>query len=432
MPTFSFLNAYDGVILAIICIGAVYADRVTQSQIRGLIHRTKQGIERTSQLLDRSASGTFEKRFSISSREFEELQALLMLQLLLIWHGDAQTRASARSENKRLSYLVRQYGLLDLARRDEVAAYSYLHNLAPGETVDPLRWNWHSWVEQEKRSRLMYLVFSLDTALTIYFNCEPQFNPSEIKLPLPCDDAAWEAVDPEVCAQALGLQGEEVQRAKNVSGSLRLKQLELHHVLNALHGNSIAIQPRTTNVYSKFILIHAIHIRIWEAQRQRSCEISAQSSGRPPSPHTVAQTQAYFTSISTALARWKQSWDEDMQLQYPPSVANPEFVPRRFGFCRDGVHFYWLARAFIQPDRVHDWQLPADTRFRQAMNGLKQVREWSRSEGARRGEEPGSVADIDYSYGTKALDLDMKMLFRPIGEVYDSQPKDSDGVQTGY
>ena len=109
-------------------------------------------------------------------------------------------------------------------------------------------------------------------------------------------------------------------------------------------------------------------------------------------------------------------WDEDMQLQYPPT-GNADFVARRVGFCRDGVHFYWLARAFLQPNRVRDWRLPADTRFRQVISGLGQVREWSKTEGARRGEEPGSICDIDIQYGTEPLELSMAKLFRPLGEV---------------
>jgi len=119
-------------------------------------------------------------------------------------------------------------------------------------------------------------------------------------------------------------------------------------------------------------------------------------------------------------------WDADMQLQFPPNTS--EIGSRRSGFCRDGVHFYWLARTFIQPNRVRDWQLPADTKFRHVFNGLRQVREWSKSEGAQRGEEPGSVSDIDDRYGSETLELDMTKLFRPLGEVYDSASQGTSGT----
>jgi len=185
--------------------------------------------------------------------------------------------------------------------------------------------------------------------------------------------------------------------------------------MQALHSPNIAIQPRTTNVFSKFILIHALHAEIWHLQRQRSL------SGPPASPatqhdrwHTEQNTNSLQKSISTAVAKWKQCWDEDMALQYPPANMN-SLGPRRVGFCRDGVQFYWLAKAFLQPNRMHDWQLPAEKRFRLVMKGLSMAREWSISDGARRGEEPGSVALIDDDYATsEALNLDMRKLMKPI------------------
>jgi hypothetical protein len=119
-------------------------------------------------------------------------------------------------------------------------------------------------------------------------------------------------------------------------------------------------------------------------------------------------------AIVTALGKWKQCWDEDMMLQYPPTDG---FAPRRVGFCRDGVQFYWLAKAFLQPNRMRDWRLPTEKKFRLVMKGLSMAREWSLSDGARRGEEPGSVALIDDDYvPSEALVLDMRKLMKPLGD----------------
>src|SRR5271169_4665123 len=57
------------------------------------------------------------------------------------------------------------------------------------------------------------------------------------------------------------------------------------------------------------------------------------------------QLNSPLRTIAGALGRWKRMWDDDMQVQYPP-VSNDDCVSRRVGFCRDGVHFYWLARGF--------------------------------------------------------------------------------------
>lgn len=420
LPTFNFLTAYDGLVLVMICCGAVYSDRVSQSQVRALMQLVKRGIERNSQILKAFELGTARTQFSLSGVEFEELLALQILQSLFVWHGGPEERAAARAESRRVLYLVRQFNMLTLAGPDDPLAYSYLHNLQPGEEADPSLWEWRSWVEQEKRSRLMFMVFLWDAAMCIYFNVAPQFSSAEIKLPLPCDDAAWEAPDAETCAQALGFRGPAAQSRINISGSLRLKQLEMHHAMSALHSASVLMQPRTTNVYSKFILIHALHVEIWQIQRQLSLASPSNSTdGVGPGNPVFAHTNSMYHSVDLALARWKQSWDEDYALQYPADHRH-HTAPKRLGFCRDGVLFYWLARALMQPNRMHDWQLPADQRLQQVLHGLKRAREWSSTDSARRGEEPGSVAYIDNDYASSASELDMRKLFRPLQAIPDS------------
>jgi len=409
LPTFNFATTYDGLILVIICSGAVYSDRVSQQQVRALMQLVKAGIERTSRLLRNLEPGASKTQLSSSGLEFEELLALQILQSLFVWHGGPDDRARARAESKRVLYLVRQLNLLTLAGPEDHLRYSYLHSLQPGEEADPSRWDWTAWVGQEKRSRLMYMVYLWDAAMCLYFNVAPQFSSAEIKLPLPCDDAAWDAPDAEACAQALGLRGAESQSRTNLSGSLRLKQLEMHHAMSALHSTSVIMQPRTTNVYSKFILIHALHVEIWQLQRQKTFNSPIEAT----TYSFVGETNDMYKAINVALVRWKQLWDNDYALQYPPDNGF-EPTAKRIGFCRDGVHFYWLAHALMQPNRTHDWQLPADLRFRQVLHGLKKARDWSRTDGARRGEEPGSVAYIDDNYASETLELDMRKLFRPI------------------
>jgi hypothetical protein len=408
MPTFNILEVYDGLFLTMLCSGAVYSDRVTQTQVRALLQKVNERIDRTARVLQHLEGPP--PRISPSNVEHDELLAMHMLANLMIFHGGPNERVAARNGIGLIQTLARRYGLFTLADPDEPKAYSYLHNLASGEQADPGRWNWHAWVEQEKRIRLAYLVYSFDAALCMYFNREPTFSPSEITLPMPCDDAAWEANDSESCAQALGLRGEPAQKRVNTTGSLRLKSLEFHHFWQALHTPSVFIQPRTTNVYSKFIVIHALHAEIWHLQRQRSSTLS-------PAPTVKSEprpVENFQRALSTALAKWKECWDADMALQYPP-VGGQDAGPRRVGFSRDGVQFYWLAKAFIQPNRTLDWKLPPEKRMSLVLRGLRLAREWSLSDGARRGEEPGSVALIDDDYLTpEDVVRDMRKLMKPI------------------
>ena len=447
VPTFKFLEAYDGVILAIICIGAVYSDRVSQQQVRELMQRTREGIHRTSRLLNTQDWTNLDPRLLLAGVEFEELQALLMLQTISIWHGRADQRAAARQDSDYLFDLVKRLQMLELASPDDTIAFSYLHHIHNPQQIHDSRyqWNWYSWIEQEKRSRFMYLVYLLDAALVIYFNCIPQFAPTDIGLPLPCDDEAWDAVDADACAIALGLCGTDAQREVNSTGSLRPNQMHLQEAMAVLHNASATVEPRSTNVYSKFILIHGLHTEIWQVQKQSSLASSTNTDPTDQSPSGPLATLArQYKSLGTAIIRWKDSWDMDMQIQYP---AGPDHknTPRRRGFSRDGksnlelfrlhssttclqppmdtllvltassgVHFYWLAQAFLKPPRALDWRLPADVRFQQVMHGLMKAREWARTDGYQRGEEPGSVYDIEDDYASDGIELDMRKLFRPL------------------
>ena len=131
-------------------------------------------------------------------------------------------------------------------------------------------------------------------------------------------------------------------------------------------------------------------------------------------------THQILKATTSALSKWKKTWDEDMAIQYPPIPS----AIKRFGFCRDGVHFFWLARAFLRNNRGADWQAAPDSRFSQVISWLKQVRKWVASDNAQRGEEIGSVGDIDESYGVENLTLDMKLLFKPFNQQFDSPLSD--------
>ncbi|KAF7505855.1 hypothetical protein GJ744_012477 [Endocarpon pusillum] len=257
MASFDFAEAYDGLILAIICIGAVYSDRVSQVQVRGLMQRAKYGIECSSILFQQAQNGddidSSQPRPVATLRYLEEIQALLLLYILFTWHGGPAERATARSDSRKLIWIIRRYRLLELVE-SESEGYSFFHNLQLGEQPDHSRWDWATWVSQEMRLRVTYLVFLYHSALVLYFNCEPELDPSEIRLPLPCDDAAWDATTSGKCASALGMNGPDQQQALNQAGSLRLKQLDMHHAIEALYSPTLMFQPRTTNVFSKFIL----------------------------------------------------------------------------------------------------------------------------------------------------------------------------------
>jgi hypothetical protein len=428
MPTFNPLDANNGLVLTMVCLGAVYSDRLSVNEVRWLMELARASVYRTSEVYKLVASQKPPQYIDLISRphsDIEEIQALVLLHSLFVWHGSQKQRQQGRAEFWVIVRVVRALGLLNPLPNGH-SHFSTLHQPGPLNGDEVNNWCWNSWIEQEKRARTMYLILLIDAALTIFFNETPQFDIYEVKLPLPVDDAAWEARSDEDCASALGLRGDPAQ-STNVSGSRRAKQIGMAEALHLLH-HSGDFPQRATNVYSKFILVHALHVQIHNIQRQI---IGLNQSGYSSSGTTTPQSQSEWDGNSGqatpieginnqysqaqqklrltmgALESWKRMWDLDMPVQYPPHQ-------RRVGFCRDGIHFYFLARVFLRSSRREEWASPPDTRCQQVFSLLKQIRTHVATDSAQKGLDFGSVTAINDDYGVADLTLNMRLLFTPV------------------
>lgn len=428
--TFDPFTANLGLVLAMCCLGAVYSDRLGPDDVRWLM-----GIVRPAVLRSSECYKLFKQSQQVSdvtSRlpvDIEDLQAHALLHSLFLWHGSQTQRQQVREEFGILANITRRAGMLRPLSREHPNS-STLHQPGPvtGEEVNT--WNWTTWIENEKRTRLMAYVFLIDAASTIFFNTQPQFDVHEIRVPLPADDAAWDARNAEDCASALGLRG-QVAQGENISGSRRAKQLGMAEALQVLYEAGHNCFPeRATNVFGKFILIHAIHIQIYNIQRQLLRRGSASGTSTPPygtitPPSGVTeQVQQLLRSTFNALELWKAIWDADLAIQY---VQNQ----RRHGFCRDGVHYYFLAQVFLRNSRPQEWAAPADLRCRQIFHLLKQIRGHVTSS-AQRGLDLGSVNAVGDDYAVANLALNMRQLFKPIDEQGPPPPSHSPYARPQY
>jgi hypothetical protein len=417
IPTFDPANTNNGLLLVIVCIGAVYSDKLTLPQVRWLMELAKASVQRSSQLYKTVIqSSTYSPSSENISSDIEEVTALCLLQTLFIWHGNQTQRQEGRDN---YWVLVRIARYLDLATplRKGQHGFSILHQPGNLNPSDVSEWQWDAWIEQEKRIRTFYIIFLLDAALGIFFNCAPQFDLSEVKIPLPADDAAWDARTAEECAAALGLQGEMAQ-GRNTTGSKRAKQMGLWEAVQSLHKN-VQYQPRSTNAYGKFIVIHALHYQILQIHRQaqlnglvkNEAPSDGSNNGDNTSPsHAISGQYTLFQqrsqSVRFALDHWKQAWELDQQLQYPPSQ-------RRAGYCRDAVHYYFLAKMFLSQKR-EDWETSGDLRRRQVFSLMRRIKAYVASEQEKNGLDIGSISDVSDNYGMEELTLDMKLLFAPV------------------
>ncbi len=433
MPTFKITDVNNGLVLAIICIGAIYSPKMNVGQSRQVMDFVHATIMNNSSIYNRTVNGQT-SGLGNSSDETEEMQALIMVHVMLTWHGEPHQRQAARDEFPSVVRTARAMGLCHAAPPGH-HAYSILHF---GQNAQMDNWQWYSWLEQEKRNRALYLLFLSDAASVMYFNSIPQLDSFEIRLSLPADDAAWDAKDPESCARALGLYGPEAQ-TRNQTGTRRARQPGMREAMRTLMDSTVNFQQCATNAYSKFVLIHALIVRIIACQKSillqaesvfQGFSVSGSTPATPLSQNDwleqrsgSAHSSGHVTPTSGvgsgfqdaaalqekekkrlgfALERWKRTWDSDMPLQYPPLHAQL----RRFGFSRDGVHFFYLGRSFLQSQRAADWTTPPDLRFKQVMSLLKRIKGVVVGDNESKGQDIGSVGDIDDQYGLDNLTLD--------------------------
>jgi hypothetical protein len=449
MPTFDVKDASIGLVASMCCIGACYSSSVSLTVVREMMDLLNGALSSKSRLLQLAQpvikidnGGQINHYSNPSSTDLEDLLANFLCLALDLWNGTSQHRSRAQARYPAIARVARAKGLLQLSTAGS-EGYSPLHqNDVSSESFDPSSFSWECWVLQECKVRLMHSIFLCDTALGLYFNMAPQFNAFEVDLPLPADDAAWEASTAKHCAEALGLYGPSLASQRNPDGSQRLKQPRLKVALKALLHSSYQVQPGVTNLYGKFILVHGLLSLLRAAQVDTSTDLPHEQTSPLPAqdwpaggvstehPDSTQGTRIGITTpvsqlmapdimvaYSVALQKFKSNWDLDMLRQFPPSAVE---MPRRYGFCRDGIHFYWLATFLLQYTRPVDLYTPSEQRFVRVIALLKSVREWVRQEGAIRGELAGSVGDIDETYGMADLTLGMAQLFAPLPQVVDS------------
>jgi len=346
MPTFKLTSAGDGLALAMLCIGAIYSPKLSMDQTRQIMEFVKARVMSSSSIYSRTINGQVEG-LGTSAWEIEEFQALVMVQHMFTWHGEPHHRQAARNEFPTLARIAKT---MRLHRTCPVGhyAYSVLHSGSSNHLTqaEVQNWTWQSWLEQEKRSRAFYLLFLTDAAMSIYFNGTPQFDPLDVQLMLPADDAAWDAGDAQECASALGLYGERAQ-SKNTNGTRHARQPGMRDAMRMLTEPNAIFAPGSTNAYSKFVLVHALITRIvsfqktllqpesfapgvtsafngstpvtplsqndWLEQRSGSAGLSASSSGHVTPTDSFIQgiqspaAQNEKKRISYALDKWKVS-----------------------------------------------------------------------------------------------------------------------------
>lgn len=430
VPTFKVVEAYIGLLAAMCCIGACYSDRVNAANVREMMDFLWAALERDCKLL--STTGPQTLGSPLTTLDTEHFQALLITAILNLWNGTPQQRERARRAFPILSSQARRLNLHYVSR--DASLFSPVHQADfDASQFIPNEFNWDAWVEQERRVRLMLGIYLGDVAMGLFFNEQACIDTFELCIPLPCDDAAWDARTREECLASLGLAPPFYLNGADSAGTQRATQPEVKWAVLTLLHSSVQIQPGSTNLYGKFVLIHAIMALIRRAQTEGHDVELVSPVPLPPSDWAVPGkpgdgratpvrgagqgiSHSNLVALSTALDKFKYNWDVDMLSQFPPTGV-AEANPKRSGFSRDGIHFYWLAKYVLKYTNSSDLQLGPEERLMQVLQLLKSVRSWVMNDGASRGEELGSIGNIDEHYGTTDLTLDMAKLFTPLPRV---------------
>lgn len=266
LPTFNVMEAWVGLSAGMCCVGACYSNILSAADIRAIMESFGRALEVSSHLfscLTQDPRSSYQiPPFGSGTTDVDELQAIMLSHVLNTWNGTPAQREKARILFPLIASFVRRSGLLQLPSAQSLCSPTH-HPDFSLQTFNTSTFDWASWVEQERRIRLLYFVFLSDTASGLYFNCGPEFDAFEIALPLPADDAAWDARDSSGCTEALGLHGPELARRRNRDGTRHCSQPGLHMVLNALFNSHHQIRPSSTNLYAKFIMVHAISVKTW-------------------------------------------------------------------------------------------------------------------------------------------------------------------------
>ena len=217
------------VLLAVATIGSSFADIPDAPDFRAAFQ----------EVLRRAASRVLE-RYRTSEDLMVTLTAKLLNLIGLAQSEDEQLRSFVPRYHADVSRSCLETGLLQsvgLSEPNENASSSSFNIFD----------NWHTWIRQESKSRLGYLIWLTDCSLAYLANSRPLCNLDDARAPLPCSEELWEAesaeswgklidrksIQPSLCSAV-----EKLYMEKRTDPSLG----ELHHIL----------------------LIHALYQKTWE------------------------------------------------------------------------------------------------------------------------------------------------------------------------
>ncbi|TWU76501.1 hypothetical protein ED733_007446 [Metarhizium rileyi] len=422
--TFRVMETHPGLAACICCIGACYSNRVVLSEVQEMMDALWTAMERDYEMLSEESLHD-PHLVEATKSSVEELQAVLLTSILHLGSGTTQQRHRALRISPMIAAQARRLGLPRVS--SDPSVYSILHH-AQLDLYDLKSddFDWQAWSEQELRIRLMHAVFVHDTMLELFYNVSPQFDVSEIHLPLPCDDAAWNATNADDCASALGLKGYEIAHQVNRQGTRRAAQPELHMARQVLLDRAWQIKTGSTNYLGKTLLGTTMIAIIRFAQKTGSLNHLPSIGQIPPLdwivPHdsssrskNVPSSDAIpdgmdpgtFAVLLSALDKLQRSWDDDELIQEANSQSGSRDT------C-EGMILLAIAQHILQnPDFANMEEMNGQNQCAALFKALYPVGAFLSREESNT-EKPGEVQEDTTQSGEEEFILDLARIFKPL------------------
>ncbi|KAL3955624.1 hypothetical protein ACCO45_011187 [Purpureocillium lilacinum] len=361
-PSFRIMDAHIGLVTCMCCIGACYSDRLEPSVVREMMDNLWISMERdclgampTSYSVDSGDEGA-------STADVQVLQALVLMSALHVWNGTSQQRTRARKAFPQVASQARRLGLL--------------HHHGPGKPVQ----DWPTWADSEQRLRLMHGIIMCDTVWALYCNIPPQFEPFEVQLPLPCDEALWSARTESDWAS--------ITRTRQSPSSLHGDQPEFDLALRTLLHPLYRISKGSTSTGGKWVLLFAVMALTWRAQRGGFWGNLHQDDPFLPAFNGQCLDPQSYLVLSGALDKVKSILDEDA-----PSTSAAGQGPEGC-IHTDTILSYWIAKRLLTYKLPDDPELSEEACFMRVLQLMDGIRAWVVNNGEAKGEKLELVGEI--------------------------------------
>ncbi|OTB01071.1 hypothetical protein M426DRAFT_223485 [Hypoxylon sp. CI-4A] len=214
-----------------------------------------------------------------SHASFNPRPELWMLQTILLVECFGKSRAGQKQHD--MSHLFHGM-LINLIRRSDCQSVRPTRPYKENESDWVGDHQWRHWVESEEKKRLALLCFMWDTQHAVLFCQSLCMSAFELRLPLPCSQALWEAPSAVEWARI------SISTTPEPMYLLALKSYITHDVQRISHLNGL----------SRIIIFHGLMSIFWDMRRRDQTSLGVISLGR-----------RWQSRISAAYQAWKEDFD---------------------------------------------------------------------------------------------------------------------------